>query len=150
MGRNAGYIALWCGIANGAEDILLPEKYDYDEQRIINSIIDNRKKGKSHHIIINAEGVGHSVSMSKRIEGNEIPYFDFDFIVRRYFGMSDEDLKLNQRYKDEKKLKDEGYKQEDIAKILDGAPKDEFKAKKPKKEKDDEGDENGGGPLAGL
>ncbi len=68
MGRNAGYIALWCGIANGAEDILLPEKYDYDEQRIINSIIDNRKKGKSHHIIINAEGVGHSVSMAKRIE----------------------------------------------------------------------------------
>ena len=26
MGRNAGYLALWCGIANGAEDILLPEK----------------------------------------------------------------------------------------------------------------------------
>lgn len=68
MGRNAGYIALWCGIANGAEDILLPEKYDFDEQRIINSIIDNRKKGKTHHIIINAEGVGHSVSMAKRIE----------------------------------------------------------------------------------
>ena len=68
MGRNAGYIALWCGIANGAEDILLPEKYDYDEQRIINSIIDNRKRGKTHHIIINAEGVGHSVSMARRIE----------------------------------------------------------------------------------
>lgn len=31
MGRNAGYIALWCGIANGAEDILLPENYDHDE-----------------------------------------------------------------------------------------------------------------------
>ena len=30
MGRNAGYIALWCGIANGAEDILLPEKYDFN------------------------------------------------------------------------------------------------------------------------
>ena len=43
-----------------------------------------------------------------------------------------------------------GFKQEDIAKILDGAPKDEFKAKKPKKKKDEEGDENGGGPLAGL
>ena len=28
MGRNAGYIALWTGVANGAEDILLPEKYD--------------------------------------------------------------------------------------------------------------------------
>lgn len=68
MGRNAGYIALWCGIANGAEDILLPEKYDYDEQRLINNILRNRKRGKKHHIIINAEGIGHSASMAKRIE----------------------------------------------------------------------------------
>ena len=68
MGRNAGYIALWCGIANGAEDILLPEKYDYDEQRIINNIVNNRKHGKTHHIIINAEGIGHSTSMARRIE----------------------------------------------------------------------------------
>ena len=68
MGRNAGYIALWCGIANGAEDILLPEKYDYDEQKSINNIIENRKKGKKHHIIINAEGIGHSQAMAKRIE----------------------------------------------------------------------------------
>ena len=68
MGRNAGYIALWCGIANGAEDILIPEKYDYDEQKIINHIISNRKKGKKHHIIINAEGIGHSTSMARRIE----------------------------------------------------------------------------------
>lgn len=68
MGRNAGYLAMWCGIANGAEDILLPEKYDYDEQKIINNIIDNRKKGKKHHIIINAEGIGHSEAMAKRIE----------------------------------------------------------------------------------
>ena len=68
MGRNAGYIALWCGIANGAEDILLPENYDYDEQKIINNIIENRKRGKKHHIIVNAEGVGHSASMARRIE----------------------------------------------------------------------------------
>jgi 6-phosphofructokinase 1 len=68
MGRNAGYIALWCGVANGAEDILLPEKYDFNEQNIINNIIDNRKKGKTHHIIINAEGIGHSTSMARRIE----------------------------------------------------------------------------------
>jgi 6-phosphofructokinase 1 len=68
MGRNAGYIALWCGIANGAEDILLPEKYDFNEQTIINHIIDNRKRGKTHHIIINAEGIGHSSSMARRIE----------------------------------------------------------------------------------
>ena len=68
MGRGAGYIALWCGIANGAEDILLPEKYDYDEQKLVNNIINNRKRGKKHHIIINAEGIGHSTSMAKRIE----------------------------------------------------------------------------------
>lgn len=68
MGRGAGYIALWCGIANGAEDILLPEKYDYDEQKLVNHIIENRKRGKQHHIIINAEGIGHSSSMAKRIE----------------------------------------------------------------------------------
>ena len=68
MGRNAGYIALWCGIANGAEDILLPEKYDYDEQKIIDNIIENRRRGKAHHIIVNAEGIGHSASMARRIE----------------------------------------------------------------------------------
>jgi len=68
MGRNAGYIALWTGVANGAEDILLPEKYDYNEQELINNIIASRKRGKTHHIIVNAEGIGHSTSMAKRIE----------------------------------------------------------------------------------
>ena len=68
MGRNAGYIALWCGIANGAEDVLLPEKYDYDEQKLIDRILENRKKGKKHYIIINAEGIGHSEAMARRIE----------------------------------------------------------------------------------
>jgi 6-phosphofructokinase 1 len=68
MGRHAGYIALWCGIANGAEDILLPENYDYNEQEIVNHIIESRKRGKIHHLIINAEGIGHSTSMAKRIE----------------------------------------------------------------------------------
>ena len=87
-------------------------------------------------------------------EGNETPYFDFDFLVRKFLGMSDEDLKLNQRFKDEKELQKEGYKQEDIAKILDGAPKEDFKpVKKKKKDEDEDEDENGGdnnNPLAGL
>jgi 6-phosphofructokinase 1 len=68
MGRHAGYIALWCGIASGAEDILIPEKYDNNEQEIIRHVFENRKKGKQHHIIINAEGIGDSVEMAKRIE----------------------------------------------------------------------------------
>ena len=68
MGRHAGYIALWTGVATGAEDILLPEKYNYSEQELINNIVRSRKKGKTHHLIVNAEGIGHSTSMAKRIE----------------------------------------------------------------------------------
>ena len=68
MAPTAGFIALWCGFANGAEDILLPERYDGNEQALINRIIDNRKRGKKHNIIINAEGIGHSTSMARRIE----------------------------------------------------------------------------------
>ena len=68
MGRHAGYIALWCGIANGAEDVLLPERYDGDEEKLIQHIKDSRKKGKKHHIVINAEGIGHSQSLAKKIE----------------------------------------------------------------------------------
>lgn len=68
MGRSAGYIALWCGIANGAEDVLLPEIHDFDEETIIANIVKNRQRGKKHHIIVNAEGIGHSYEMAKRIE----------------------------------------------------------------------------------
>ena len=68
MGRHAGYIALWCGIANGAEDILLPEGYDGNEAKLIEHIKDTKKKGKKHHIVINAEGIGDSQAMAKRIE----------------------------------------------------------------------------------
>lgn len=68
MGRDAGYIALWCGIANGAEDILLPEKGEYDEAKLIENIKASRAKGKTHHIVINAEGIGHSYGLAKRIE----------------------------------------------------------------------------------
>lgn len=68
MGRDAGYLALWCGIANGAERILLPEDHKFDEQAMIDDIIENRNHGKKHYIIINAEGVGDSINMAKRIE----------------------------------------------------------------------------------
>ena len=60
MGRDAGYLALWCGIANGAEKILMPEEKDYDEKALIKDILENKKRGKKNYIIINAEGVlGH-------------------------------------------------------------------------------------------
>ena len=68
MGRDAGYLALWCGIANGAEKILMPEEKDYDEKALIKDILENKKRGKKNYIIINAEGIGHSTSMARRIE----------------------------------------------------------------------------------
>lgn len=70
MGRSAGYIALWCGIANGAEAILLQEKFDSETgyDRLIDLIRKNREAGMTHQVIINAEGVGHSNSLAKRIE----------------------------------------------------------------------------------
>ena len=68
MGRNAGYLAMWCGIANGAEDVLIPEKYDYDEQKLINNIIASRKSGKKHHIIVNAEGMARRIEAATGIE----------------------------------------------------------------------------------
>ncbi len=68
MGRDAGYLALWCGIANGAERILMPEEHNFDLDSIIEDIQACRKRGKKNYIIINAEGIGDSVHMAERIE----------------------------------------------------------------------------------
>ncbi|MDR1689344.1 MAG: 6-phosphofructokinase [Clostridiales bacterium] len=68
MGRNAGYLALWCSVAGGAEDVLIPEDKTGDINRVINLILENRSKGKKHNLIIVAEGIGGSVAMAKEIE----------------------------------------------------------------------------------
>jgi len=68
MGRKAGYIALYSGIAGGAEDILINERYDGNEQALIDHIIERRQSGKRHHIIVNAEGIGDSYQMAERIQ----------------------------------------------------------------------------------
>lgn len=68
MGRTAGHIALWTGIASGAEYILTTEKYNGNIQRIIEKIQGRRKLGKKNHIIVNAEGVGNSNEMATMIE----------------------------------------------------------------------------------
>lgn len=68
MGRNAGYIALWCQMANGADGILIPERDAFNEQDLIDAIMHNRSKGKTHHVIINAEGVDHTSRRARSIE----------------------------------------------------------------------------------
>jgi len=80
-------------------------------------------------------------------DGNEQPYFDLDFLVERFSGMTKEDIEANKRIKEKKKLEKDGYKPEDIEKILDGEPKSRFKAEKKEEESEDEGDEGGGMAL---
>ncbi|MCZ2127713.1 MAG: 6-phosphofructokinase [Anaerolineales bacterium] len=55
MGRNSGYLAMMAGIICGAEIVLIPEK-PADQQEIAAAVEDAYKRGKTHAIIINAEG----------------------------------------------------------------------------------------------
>lgn len=56
MGRDAGDLALWAGLAGGAETILIPEDpFDIDD--MLERLESGRKRGKKHSIIIVAEGV---------------------------------------------------------------------------------------------
>ncbi|MGY3750709.1 6-phosphofructokinase [Vagococcus acidifermentans] len=56
MGRNAGDIALWAGVAGGADDIIIPE-HEFDMESVANKIRDGRDRGKKHCLIVLAEGV---------------------------------------------------------------------------------------------
>ena len=67
MGRDAGDIALWAGLAGGAETILCPE-YDYDMEDLISKLNRGHERGKKHSIIIVAEGVGSALDISRKIE----------------------------------------------------------------------------------
>jgi 6-phosphofructokinase 1 len=68
MGRGAGYLALRTGIAVGAAAILVPEvEYDVDKD-IIARMMDTKKTGKKHFIIVVAEGVGKVNQLAKEIE----------------------------------------------------------------------------------
>lgn len=68
MGRDAGYIALHCAIADGAEACILPEKkFDIDTD-IIQPIIGCRNRGKHHYIVIIAEGVGGTMEIAEQIK----------------------------------------------------------------------------------
>lgn len=67
MGRNCGDIALYAGLAGGAESIIIPEKgYNLDE--ICRVILDGKQKGKLHNLIIVAEGVGGAQDLADKIE----------------------------------------------------------------------------------
>ncbi len=68
MGREAGYIALSCAIADGAEACILPERHFDIDTDIIQPIIGCRNRGKHHYIVIIAEGVGGTIEIAKQIK----------------------------------------------------------------------------------
>lgn len=67
MGRNCGDIALYSGVASGAESIIIPEE-NWDIESITNKIKRGRNRGKLHHIIVVAEGVGKPYELKQQIK----------------------------------------------------------------------------------
>lgn len=67
MGRNSGHIALSVGLAGGAEEILVPE-IEFDLDDIANRIINERRSGKPHYIVVLAEGAGQGFDVSEKLQ----------------------------------------------------------------------------------
>lgn len=75
MGRYAGWIALYSGIAGGADVILLPE-IPYNIDSVIQKIEQRRKDGKNFSIVVVAEGakpVGGELSVARVVKGSFEP-----------------------------------------------------------------------------
>ncbi|GAE30112.1 6-phosphofructokinase [Halalkalibacter hemicellulosilyticus] len=67
MGRHAGDLALWSGLADGAETIVIPEA-DYEMSDVIARLKRGQDRGKKHSIIVVAEGVGSGFEFGERIK----------------------------------------------------------------------------------
>ncbi|QGU96196.1 6-phosphofructokinase [Clostridium bovifaecis] len=67
MGRNCGDLALYSGIAGGAESIIVPEK-EFNEDELCRIILEGKLRGKMHNLVILAEGVGGAEKLAKKVE----------------------------------------------------------------------------------
>ena len=67
MGRNAGDIALWAGLAGGAETILIPEE-NYDMKEVAERLRSGHDRGKKHSIIVVAEGVCSGYEFARQLK----------------------------------------------------------------------------------
>lgn len=67
MGRKSGYLALMAAIATGAEEVYIPEK-EMDIQATANKIQEGHKRGKTHGIIILAEGAGNAYTIGRQLK----------------------------------------------------------------------------------
>ena len=67
MGRDCGDIAVHTGVACGAEYIITPEK-GYDKDELCRVILEGKKAGKMHNLVLLAEGVGGTSELAKYVE----------------------------------------------------------------------------------
>lgn len=68
MGRNAGYLAMYVGLAVGATAVLVPEDpIDFDRD-VIEKIRQARLNGFTHYMIVVAEGAGSAAEIAKQIK----------------------------------------------------------------------------------
>ena len=67
MGRNAGFLALYMGIAVGATAVLVPEYPTDFERDVVRRIQDSRLAGNTHFMIVVAEGAGSAVEIGRMI-----------------------------------------------------------------------------------
>lgn len=68
MGRNAGHLALYVGLAVGATAVLVPEKPLDFEKDIVEKIRVARLRGKTHYMIVVAEGASSALEIGKKIK----------------------------------------------------------------------------------
>ena len=68
MGRNAGYLAMYVGLACGATAVLVPEEPIDFERDVIEKIRQARFNGFTHYMIVVAEGAGSAADIAARIK----------------------------------------------------------------------------------
>jgi len=74
MGRASGYLAVQAGIVCGAELVLIPE-YKTPPEEVANAIEDAYRRGKSHAIIVVAEGYEpHALELAAKIDAMDIGF----------------------------------------------------------------------------
>lgn len=68
MGRNAGFLAMYVGLAVGATAVLVPEEPINFEKDVIEKIRQARFNGFTHYMIVVAEGAGSASEIAQRIK----------------------------------------------------------------------------------
>ncbi len=69
MGRRSGFLALWCGMAGGADIVIIPEKgEEYNSDLLAQRVLNNKMIGKTHTIMVISEGMGDNIELARQIE----------------------------------------------------------------------------------